>query len=200
MKAKQLLLVLLLSISMTGFCATIEINASDADMSFSPDNVIINSGDVVRFILGSIHNAVEVSESTWNSNGTAPLLGGFLVSDGQTQDVMNLSVGTHWYVCTNHASMGMKGMITVTALGINDFQLVNNFSVFPNPTTDFVNIRMINSSFGESYRIMDQGGRFVFDGKLEDVTTAVDLSQFASGIYFLQIGTETRRTFKLVKN
>lgn len=194
MKARQLLLFLLLSTSMTGFGATI----TGSGMSFSPSLITIPQGEVVNFEFDFTHNAVEVSQATWNANGSTPS-GGFTVPQGGGS-VSNLSVGEHWYVCQFHISSGMKGRIIVTALGVNDFQLAKNFTIFPNPAADFVNISMIGSSFGESYRIMDQAGRSVFSGKLEDVTTAVDLSQFASGIYFLQVGTETRRTFKLVKN
>lgn len=200
MKAKKLLLLFLLSISMTGFCATKLITAlSSTSFVFTPANITMEAGDDVHFQLSSMHDALEVSQSTWNTNGTTALSGGFHVPFGGDVEISSLSIGVHYYVCTNHASLGMKGVITVTALGVNDFQLVKNFSVFPNPAVDFVNISIIESSFGEPYRIMDQGGRFIYSGKLEDLTTAVDLSQFASGIYFLQVGTETRRTFKLIK-
>lgn len=80
--------------------------------SFSPSNLTINLGDTVVFSLASIHNAVEVSQATWNSNGTTPLPGGFALPLGGGTVVLT-STGTHWYVCQPHALSGMKGRITV---------------------------------------------------------------------------------------
>ena len=39
-------------------------------MSFSPDTIVCDVGDTINFILGSNHNAVEVADSVWLSNGT----------------------------------------------------------------------------------------------------------------------------------
>ena len=38
--------------------------------TFSPDTVVVNIGDTISFVLGSSHNAVEVSESAWLSNSS----------------------------------------------------------------------------------------------------------------------------------
>ena len=42
-------------------------------MNFSPDTITINLGDTVNFVLGNSHNAVEVSQSTFLSNGSTLL-------------------------------------------------------------------------------------------------------------------------------
>ena len=39
------------------------VTITNTGFAFSPDNVSINLGDTVIFQLGSIHNAVEVSQS-----------------------------------------------------------------------------------------------------------------------------------------
>ena len=79
-------------------------------MVFSPSDLTINQGDTVYFENLSTHNAVEVSEETYNSDGTASNGGFELYSDGY---VVFEEVGTHYYVCTPHVQMGMKGTITV---------------------------------------------------------------------------------------
>jgi plastocyanin len=84
---------------------------TNAGFSFSPSLLTINAGDTVRFQLDTIHNAVEVSQATWNANGNTPN-GGFSVGFGGG-DVLFTTPGTYYYVCQPHAGSGMKGRIVV---------------------------------------------------------------------------------------
>ncbi|HMD13942.1 MAG TPA: plastocyanin/azurin family copper-binding protein, partial [Bacteroidota bacterium] len=84
---------------------------SSSGFTFSPNTLTITAGDTINFVLASIHNAVEVSQATWNADGITSN-GGFSVPFGGGKTVLTV-VGTHYYVCQNHASMGMKGIITV---------------------------------------------------------------------------------------
>jgi|GEM_PF-2972667 len=84
---------------------------SSSGLTFSPNTITITAGDTVIFVLGSIHDAVEVSQATWNANGITRN-GGFAVPFGGGSTVLTV-VGTHYYVCENHGPMGMKGIITV---------------------------------------------------------------------------------------
>ncbi len=86
-----------------------------AGFAFSPAVDTVTTADTINFILGStIHNAVEVAQSTWNADGITPLAGGFSVPFGGGK-VANLPLGTHYYVCQNHASLGMKGILVVVS-------------------------------------------------------------------------------------
>ena len=85
------------------------IHASDYNI-FSPSQLTIQINDTVYFENLSSHNAVEVSEETYNTNGTLPNGGFSIYNDGYL--VFN-DVGTYFYVCTPHAMMGMKGYIIV---------------------------------------------------------------------------------------
>ena len=53
-------------------------------MSFLPDTIVCDVGDTINFILGPGHNAVEVIDSTWLSNDTTSLSGGFSFGYGST--------------------------------------------------------------------------------------------------------------------
>src|SRR2546426_323217 len=109
------LLVAIVLCSFFGFATNWTVSATNSQFTFTPSALTIASGDSVQFVLGSIHNAVEVSQATWNANGTTALAGGFSVPFGGGLVLpAQLPLGIHYYVCTNHASMGMKGTITVT--------------------------------------------------------------------------------------
>ncbi len=99
------------------FCCTLPARAAvheilSSGFTFSPSSITITSGDTVVFTISLSHNAVEVSQATWDVNGTTPLGGGFSVPFGGGSVVLT-AVGTRRYVCTNHAGSGMKGTITV---------------------------------------------------------------------------------------
>ncbi len=82
-------------------------------MTFTPEDLTIAVGDTVRFVMSATHNAIEVSEDTYNSRGIDALDGGFQVTFGETQEVTFTEAGTHYYVCTPHVTIGMIGTITV---------------------------------------------------------------------------------------
>ena len=169
--------------------------------TYSPQTITINAGDTVVFEISSGHDVVEVSQQTWNSNGNTQLSGGFsLPYGGGTLLTANLTAGTHYYVCTPHAYMGMKASIIVQNITpvINN-KVFSEFSVYPNPVTDVVNIRITGDKKGEVFSIVNLAGKQVLTGKLEDEINSVDLSGLNSGLYFVQLGTVKRETLKLIK-
>ncbi|MEE2755151.1 MAG: plastocyanin/azurin family copper-binding protein, partial [Myxococcota bacterium] len=80
---------------------------------FNPENLTIAIGDIVEFQMPGNHNAIEVSEDTYNRRGSQALPGGFEVGFGQTRRITFDQPGTYYYVCSPHAGFGMIGTITV---------------------------------------------------------------------------------------
>jgi len=128
----------------TGLASATTHTITNSGFTFSPSNVTIELGDTVRFTLTLDHNAVEVSQSTWNANGSTLLAGGFIRPYGGGIVVLT-TTGTHYYVCSPHADGGMKGRITVnpvtdvgpTGDGTPDkFSLAQNYPNPFNPSTE----------------------------------------------------------------
>lgn len=82
---------------------------------FEPANVTVKKGDTVRFISDgkAAHNvSFPPAENAGKSNLPAP--SPYLTSAGQTYDlVVNMDPGTYNFDCQPHATMGMKGVLTV---------------------------------------------------------------------------------------
>jgi plastocyanin len=109
-------ITLLAGFALTPAAVTVTTGVGD---TFSPDSINVTSAnDTVIFTLASIHNVVEVSQATYNQGpgsaaGTTPLSGGFTSVPFGGGKLTGVTVGTHYFVCTNHASMGMKGKLIV---------------------------------------------------------------------------------------
>ena len=109
-----------------------------------------------------------------------------------------LTTGTHWFICENHASSGMKGMIIISSLGLPENQLHTNISIFPNPSTDLITFKTSENLLDSTYFVADDSGRQVLTGKLNETTTSVDISQLTKGVYFFVVAEEKKQSVKKV--
>ena len=82
-------------------------------MDFDPEDLTIAMGDCVTFVMSETHNAIEVSQDTYDNRQGTALDGGFQVQFGETMTIQFDEVGTHDYVCQPHIAMDMVGRITV---------------------------------------------------------------------------------------
>jgi plastocyanin len=169
---------------------------------FSPATTTITFGDTVNFVLESIHNAEEVSQATWSTNGNTLLPGGFATGFGGGMVLpAQLAVGTHYFVCDPHAAMGMKGTIIVkSASGIDENQFTPPVSIFPNPADDFITVKAIIHTSGIPYTIVDDAGKQILTGKLVNAETTIVINQLATGMYFFQTGSEKKQAFTVIRN
>jgi len=174
---------------------------SSSGFSFSPATLTITVGDDIIFNLESNHNVVEVSQATWNANGSTALSGGFEVAfGGGTVSAAFLTVGTHYYVCQSHVSSGMKGTIVVqNTTGIEDRSMPPGFSVYPNPAHTSITIDAEENNSGNKLYISDLAGRIVATIKPEQEITTVDLSGLPYGTYFIGQADRRKRSVKLIK-
>lgn len=70
--------------------------------------------------------------------------------------------------------------------GLDEYQ-VSDILLYPNPTRDNVWIQSPEYLVSKSFEIVDEIGQTIFKGKIGSTHFSIDLSQFLSGIYFLQI-------------
>jgi len=90
--------------------------------------------------------------------------------------------------------------------GIEDVKdIFLNMSVFPNPTSDFLELRIEKEDFdykNVNYQISDNNGRIVKSNEIINFQTFISMENLPSGIYFLVVKTKlnTVKTFKIVKN
>jgi plastocyanin len=176
-------------------------------LSYTPSVVNAMVGDTVVFQGTPNHPTREVSQATWNSNGTTALPGGFDFPSGSGMVVLTAQ-GTRYYVCTSHVSSGMKGQINVispSSIGNIITALNNKGMVYPNPAISQMSI-IGGSAFvskNVTLNIFDMTGRMVYSqnfmtGIYGDIIT--DVSFLQQGIYLAEIkAAENRRVFRFQK-
>jgi photosystem II stability/assembly factor-like uncharacterized protein len=86
----------------------------------------------------------------------------------------------------------------------NDFNLNDNFVVYPNPTTGFFNIQIKGIGNNSNIKVSDIYGKIIFENdiiKSDTFTIQVDLSKYSTGTYFIQFENNGNSYFKkIIKN
>lgn len=81
--------------------------------------------------------------------------------------------------------------LSTFVVGVEDQkQNSDHLQIYPNPSS-----RLLNVDFGneviDQLRILSSDGRLVFEKQINQTTTQIDLSIFDSGLYFLQLRSES---------
>ena len=201
---------ILLALVVSAFCMNgqgTNVVITNVGTTFSPDAITITQNDVVTFTLAAFHNAVEVSQATWNANGLTPLSGGFSVPfSGGTVSGSLLSVGIHYYICENHINLGMKGTITVEAVAsVPELNTQEDVSVFPNPVKGDLKVQYNSAASNVlEIKLYDLQGKLVSELIPKTKVTGLFSSsiplnkKIGAGVYIVQILSSEKTTFQKV--
>lgn len=98
-----------------------------------------------------------------------------------------------------------QGRYEITS--IDDFTDIGiNITAFPNPTTDYVSVKLQKlsaSEMSESILILTNlNGKVLLQDKITKTEKQLDFSVFSPGIYFLTLKQENQllKSFKIIKN
>lgn len=92
-------------------------------------------------------------------------------------------------------------VVTAETLSVNN-HLASQFSVFPNPATNVININNADNILVNGVEIIDINGRTVKSAKFDGVSNAqINISDLATGMYMMNIASDKGTTTKkIVKN
>jgi len=83
-------------------------------------------------------------------------------------------------------------------IGSNDDFAANNFSVYPNPVQDVLNIRSANSV--DAIQVYDVLGKLVLSSTPDAISPSIDMSSLNSGAYLVQVTIDgASKTVKVIK-
>lgn len=137
------------------------------------------------------------SQVAVNSSG-----GGSKTIDGSIE----YSIGNVFYtsVTTNTGSIteGVQHTYDITTVGIQEQDLNISLSVFPNPTTDLLNLATCFNTKGFSFQIIDLlGNQFEYQ-PIESNQTIIRMLSYNTGTYILNILSDDNKvlqSFKIIK-
>jgi hypothetical protein len=117
------------------------------------------------------------------------------------------SVGQVFYKTVNGTtaslSQGVEQPFEIqTVLGADNFNISLELSVYPNPTTDFIYLKVKESSFESlQYQLFDLNGRIIENNKVSDFSTIIQMTKYPCAIYLLKVIDNNKevKTFKIIK-
>ena len=98
----------------TGKAIIVTLTSDATGNSFTPNEIVANRGDTVRFTIGvGVHNVNFLPDSNPGKTGL-PKASDMLQLPGQTYDVpVTFASGRYYFQCDPHVLLGMKGHLTV---------------------------------------------------------------------------------------
>ncbi len=153
-----------------GFDASMVLRYQGQSMPYLDEDLVGTTEDSIILVYRTEPGApwVEFDDYVWN-----PIIS---VTDGQGEMIIN-SVRPGEYAFANGS---------LPLVSTNDLNLLPGIDVFPNPTTDYLDIKVDEDLQFEAlqYQIFDLLGRTVQSGSLNN---RIALGQQANGVYLLQI-------------
>lgn len=200
---KKIYTILLLTIATVCMKAT-SYTVTISGLTYSPATLTVTVGDVVTIAASGTHPLAEVSQTTWNANGTSTVSTGF----GNKTSAYTFTVTSAtdiYYVCTNHVSMGMKGMITVSTVGVKEQNdVIGNVNMFPNPAKDKFSVKFNSTENGtvtaKIYSICGQEVEsLVLNKEFNAGVTTLNFdlqNRIPAGVYFVQLNYNSKKVTK----
>ena len=142
--------------------------------------------------LGGLH----AQESPTATGGEATGVGG-TVSYSLGQVVYTTNTGSNGSV-----EQGVQQPYEISAtVGINESSISLEMSVYPNPTTNYLTLK-VEITKNLSYQLFDMQGKVIVSKKIIDNTTTVVMENLPTATYLLKVtdSNKTVKTFKIIKN
>jgi hypothetical protein len=136
-------------------------------------------------------------QNTVSSGGVASGSGGSVTySIGQV--AYTSSTGSN-----GNVNQGVQQPYEIYSLGINESVFSFDLSLFPNPTTDLLNLTIKNFN-GEnlSYQLVDFNGKIIQTAAIKNEQTSINLSELPMASYFINLleNNQKVQSFKIIKN
>jgi hypothetical protein len=150
------------------------------------------SAAFLLFGLGGLH----AQESPTAAGGEATGTGG-TASYSVGQVVYTTATGTNGSV-----AQGVQQPYEIsTTVGINESSINLEMSVYPNPTANYLTLK-VDDTKNLSYLLIDATGKVIKSNTISNVQTKIDLQHLAKAYYFVKVVNNNQliKTFKVIKN
>ena len=159
-------------------------------------NRIITLSILLLFIISlpTLHSQTTITAAGGNATGTG---GSASYSVGQV--VYTMASGSQGSILQGVQQPYEISVVT----GIEEENINLSFSVYPNPATDFLSLKIDNYDTEKlSYRLYDIRGNLLQNQNILAADTMIPMQNISKGAYILKIifGVKELKTFKIIKN
>jgi hypothetical protein len=151
----------------------------------------------LAFLLSLSVNAQTAHQVLSATGGDATGSGG-TVAYSVGQIVYTTNTGT-----TGSVAQGVDQAYEISSVGIKETALNISLSIFPNPTSDYLTIKVEDyNNEALSYNLINEQGKLVMNEQITNQDTQVAMSTLARGAYFINVLQANKKiqTFKIIKN
>ena len=140
----------------------------------------------------------QTSHQVLSASGGDAMGSGGSVAYSLGQIVYTTSTGT-----TGSVAQGVEQAYEIYSVGIKETTLNISLSVFPNPTSDFLTLKVEDYN-NETlfFYLLDEQGKLILIEQIKNQNTQLSMSTLARGSYFINIVQTNKKiqTFKVIKN
>ncbi len=89
-----------------------------------------------------------------------------------------------------------------TVLGAENFNINLQLAVYPNPTTNWLQLEVKNNDLTNlSYQLFDLNGRMIYNQKVTSETSTISMEQLPQAVFLLKVLNNNKevKTFKILK-
>lgn len=150
---------------------------------------------IATLFLGAFqaHAQEVVATSGGNASGTN---GNVSYTVGQV--VYTTNTGT-----TGSVAQGVQQPFEIqTVLGAENFNINLQLAVYPNPTTNWLQLEVRNTDFANlSYQLFDLNGKMILNEKITAETSSIQMERLPAAIFLLKVVSNNKevKTFKIIK-
>ena len=127
---------------------------------------------------------------------------------GTTGETINYTAGTGTYYArvygysgANNASNCYTLKVQLGTASKGEELITNKVSVYPNPVTDYVNVKIPGLQGNANIRVFDMYGRMVMQQNSSQSVTQLNVSKLTAGVYVIRVKQgDTENVMKIVKD
>ena len=88
-----------------------------------------------------------------------------------------------------------------TTVGIKETAITLELSVYPNPTTDYLTLK-VDDFETLNFQLIDLQGKIIENKKVSSTTTSINVENLPKALYFLNVTKNNKvvKSFKIIKN
>lgn len=167
-------------------------NIYGTDTIIKPYYIMVTNPGTLTF-----NTTPESISGIFDGSATAIVSGGnppynfYWNNGGNTQTISELQAGNYSVAVIDASGCFITGPVTVNLLtSLTELLNESNFLLYPNPASDFVNIKNLTAFDNYSIEITDVLGNFIAENSFNQIISKINLTDFSNGIYFIKIKTD----------